>query len=388
MRSVYPKVFLVVIVILLNCSATAQSRDDVGNRTTVPKDTTKKPRYINVDTTKPVPVETKTLVRSVLRLKNIQTNPDALAICRILNPDIYLRDSTLSNHTIILPNLPDPPSDIRRELRDNFKKELKPDENINRQFRLSALRFDTLANIFFSKRFTSISSGSSARYDTIRKYLPALAIYTSHAAQEVKRTSQKTVATINKEIEALNNLLEKSISSEQVSNSELAKIYSLMFDINILSYMINDKKLELDSSLAKTNTLNKSIYLAASYSVEAETTTGDDDPKKFNIYIFRKSLLETTGDKNPEMDTYSVSYVIPALADDEAEWTTIPKPASTTSTSFPPARFKFLIKDNRTGISHSAIVDLYDAQKDPNEKWTLMDLINPHPVYRLMFLIP
>jgi hypothetical protein len=88
------------------------------------------------------------------------------------------------------------------------------------------------------------------------------------------------------------------------------------------------------------------------------------------------------------MDTYSVSYVIPALADDEAEWTTIPKPASTTSTSFPPARFKFLIKDNRTGISHSAIVDLYDAQKDPNEKWTLMDLINPHPVYRLMFLIP
>lgn len=385
MRSVYPKVFAVVIVILLNCSATAQPRDDVGNRTTVPQDTTKKPRYINVDTTKPVPVETKTLVRSVLRLKNIHTNPDALAICRILNPDIYLRDSTLSNHTIILPNLPDPPSDIRRELRDNFKRELKPDENINRQFRLSALRFDTLANIFFSKRFTSISS---ARYDTIRKYLPALAIYTSQAAQEVKRTSQKTVATINKEVETLNNLLEKSISSEQVSNSELAKIYSLMFDINILSYMINDKKLELDSSLAVNNTENKSIYLVASYSLKAEATSGDDDPKKFNIYIFRKSLLETTGDKNPEMDTYSVSYVIPALADDEAEWTTIPKPASTTSTSFPPARFKFAIKDTRTGISHSATVDLYDAQKDPDEKWTIWDLINPHPVYRLMFLIP
>ncbi len=88
------------------------------------------------------------------------------------------------------------------------------------------------------------------------------------------------------------------------------------------------------------------------------------------------------------MKLYTISYVIPALADDPIHWNSIPDMASTTSASFAPARFRFSIKDNRTNMVYYATADLFDAAKDPNEKWTLMDLISPHPVYRLMFLIP
>jgi hypothetical protein len=86
------------------------------------------------------------------------------------------------------------------------------------------------------------------------------------------------------------------------------------------------------------------------------------------------------------MHIYTVSYVIPALEDDIDEWTTLPEPASTVHCYFAPARFKFSITDTRTGTVYTAMEDLFDAQKDPDEKWSLINLFNP--TYRLIFLIP
>ncbi len=393
MKSVYKIASGFVLLLLLGTSSIAQIKDDVNRSNSKPKDTSapKRPDYVKVDTTRPVPVETKTLVRSVLKLKNILVSEDALAICRILNPDIYQHDSTLSDHTIILPNLPDPPSEIRRAVKDDFKKELKPDAEVNRQYSFSALKFDTLANVFTATEFTIPGADTGNLYTRIKKFLPGLANLTKQAAEKTKRTSQQTVATLTKEVDALNQILQETTETNHLADDDIPRIYSLMTDINILVYMINDKKLDIDPSLGKSLNPVENIYLAASYSIPAEeyaTTSGDDDPRKFNIYVFRKSILETTGDRNPEMDMYTISYVIPAFANDSAQWWTIPKMASTTSKSFPPARFKFSIKDNRTGTTYEAITDLFNAAKDPDDKWTLMDLFDPHPVYRLMFLIP
>ncbi len=393
MRSVYRRFFPFTLLLLTAAVSMAQTRDDVNRNASTSKDTSapKRPRYVNVDTTRPVPVETKTLVRSVLRLKNIYTNPDALAICRILNPDIYQRDSTLSDHTIILPNLPDPSSEIRRSVKENFKKELKPNPEVNKLFSSSALKFDTLANLFSATEFSSVEADTGNLYVRIKRYLPPLANLTKQAAENIRRSSQKTVGTLTKEVDALNKILKKTTASDHLSNDAKGKIYSLMADINILVYMIHDKKKQIDSLVSRNRNAPENIYLAALYSIPAEEHTavsGDDDPQKFNIYVFRKSILETTGERNPEMDMYTVSYVIPALESDPDEWVAIPKMASTTSESFAPARFKFSIKDNRTGKNYSTTVDLFDAEKDPNQKWTLLDLFNPHPVYRIMFLIP
>jgi hypothetical protein len=327
----------------------------------------------------------------VLRLKNIYTNPDALAICRILNPAIYRQDSTLSNHVIILPNLPDPPSEIRRSVKDKFKKELKPDQEVNNLYRSSAFQFDTLANLFSVTNFSSAEADTGNLFPKIKKFLPPLASLAKRAAENTRRSSQKTVSTLTKELNALNKILQVTTSADHLSNSDMQKIYSLMMDVNILVYIINDKKIQIDSLVARNGNFHENIYLAASYSIPAQQLPGvysDDDPQKVNIYVFRKSILETTGNRNPEMDMYTVSYVIPALENDPDEWVTIPKLASTTSESFAPARFKFSIKDNRTAHIYSATVDLFDAEKDPNQKWTLMNLIDPHPVYRIMFLIP
>ncbi|MEO6638016.1 MAG: hypothetical protein ABIN25_07050 [Ginsengibacter sp.] len=393
MKCVYKSFLQIIFFALLTATTSAQTQDDVNRANANKKDTPvpKKPRYVNVDTTRPVPVETKTLVRSVLRLKNIYATPDALAICRILNPDVYKHDSTLSDHTIILPNLPDPPSNLRKSVKDNFKKELKPDDQINSRYSAVALKFDTLANMFSVTEFSSREPDSGNVYSNIKRYLPPLANLAKRAAGNTGRTSQKTVSTLTKEMDALNRILGESTTSNHLSSGDMQKIYSLMTDINILIYLINDKKMQIDSLVADNKNMHENIYLAASYTIplqEYTLTSGDDDPQKFNIYIFRKSILENTGDRNPEMDLYTISYVIPALADDPTEWDSIPKLASTTSGSFAPARFKFSIKDNRTNMVYFATADLFNAAKDPNEKWTLMDLINPHPVYRLMFLIP
>ncbi|MEO8109113.1 MAG: hypothetical protein ABI594_03730 [Ginsengibacter sp.] len=378
---------------LLTVASTAQTRDDVNKNNAKPKDTSqpKRPRYVNVDTVKAVPVETKTLVRSVLRLKNIYPTTDAIAICRILNPEIYRHDSTLSNHTIILPYLPDPPSDLRKSIKDNFKKELKPDAQANDLYSAASLRFDTLANVFSVTDFSLIENDSGNVYNKIKKYLPPLANLAKRAAKNARRTSQKTVNMLTKEVDALNKILRQSSAADSLVNDDMQKIYSLMQDINTLVYLVNDKEMQIDSLAAINRNVRENIYLAASYTVPVEypaAMSGDDDPQKFNIYVFKKSILEATGERNPEMDLYTISYVIPALASDPDEWNTIPKMASTTSESFAPARFTFSIKDNRTGKSYEATADLFDAAKDPNEKWTLMDLFNPHPVYRLMFLIP
>ncbi len=393
MKSAYKPFLQLIFFVLLAAATAAQTRDDVNRTNANKKDTPepKKPRYVNVDTTRPVPVETKTLVRSVLRLRNIYATPDALAICRILNPDVYMHDSTLSNHTIILPNLPDPPSGLRKSVKDNFKKELQADQQANNAYSAVAATFDTLANIFSGTEFSSMETDSGKVYGKIKRYLPALANLTKQAAGNTRRTSQKTVNTLTKEVDALNKILRQTIASDRLSNIDMQKIYSLMTDINIVTYLINDKKVQIDSLVNTKRILPESIYLAASYSIplkEDALASSDDDPQKFNIYIFRKSIMETTGDRNPEMKLYTISYVIPALADDPDQWETIQDMASTTSASFAPARFRFSIKDNRTNIVYYATADLFDAAKDPNERWTLMDLINPHPVYRLMFLIP
>lgn len=393
MKSTCKRYLQIILFTLLAVASTAQTRDDVNNNNAKPKDTSqpRRPRYIKVDTIKPVPVETKTLVRSVLRLKNIYATPDALAICRILNPEIYRHDSTLSNHTIILPFLPDPPSDLRRSIKDNFKRELKPDAQTNDLYSVAALRFDTMANVFSVTDFSSIENDSGNVYNKIKRYLPPLANLAKRAAGNTRRTSQKTVNTLTKEVEALNKILRQASAGDHLANDDMQKIYSLMQDINILVYLVNDKEMQIDSLVAGNSNVHESIYLAASYTIPAEdhaSMSGDDDPQKFNIYVFRKSILEATGERNPEMDNYTVSYVIPALASDPAEWNTILKMASTTSESFAPARFTFSIKDNRTGKSYETTADLFNAAKDPDEKCTLMDLFNPHPVYRLMFLIP
>lgn len=393
MKSVYKPFLQLILFVLLTAATAAQTRDDVNRTNANKKDTPepKKPRYINVDTTRPVPVETKTLVRSVLRLRNIYATPDALAICRILNPDVYLHDSTLSNHTIILPNLPDPPSELRKSVKDNFKKELQPDQQANNAYSAAASTFDTLANMFSGTEFSSMERDSGNIYSKIKRYLPPLASLTKQAAGNTRRTSQKTVNTLTKEVDALNKILRQSTASNHLAKSDIQKIYSLMTDINIVTYLINDKKVQIDSLANTKRILPESIYLAASYSIplkENALAASDDDPQKFNIYIFRKSIMETTGDRNPEMKLYTVSYVIPALASDPDQWETIQDMASTTSASFAPARFRFSIKDNRTNMVYYATADLFDAAKDPNERWTLMDLINPHPVYKLMFLIP
>ncbi|MDQ6843504.1 MAG: hypothetical protein M3Z92_03995 [Bacteroidota bacterium] len=393
MRTAFKRFFRVIFLAFITVAATAQTRDNVSRNTPKPKDTSthKRPIFINVDTTRPVPVETKTLIRSVLRLKNIYANQDALTICRILNPDVYQHDSTLSNHTIILPNLPDPPSEIRRAMKDNFKKELNPDGEVNMRYSSSARKLDTLANLFSVTEFSSAEPDTGHLYAKIKRFLPPLASLTGQVAENIRRTSQKTVGMLTKEVDALNKILQRATSGDHLSAIDVQKIYSLMADINILIYVINDKKLQMDTGLVRNRNFNETIYLAASYSIrvkEPDAASGDDDPQKFNIYIFRKSILETTGNRNPEMDMYTISYVIPALEADPDEWSTIQKMASTTSESFAPARFKFSIKDNRTGKIYYAVSDLFNAAKDPNEKWTLMDLFNPHPVYRLMFLIP
>ncbi len=373
-------------------TVTGQTRDDVNSNGNRPRDTTKPkpPRYINVDTTRPVPVETKTLVRSVLKLKRIIVTKDALAICRILNADIYQHDSTLSNHTIILPELPDLPKDLRRSLKDKVKADSEPDGSANIDFVQTALRFDTLANLFSVSDLKLNGNDRSEIFKKVKVVLPPLARNAKQASGKTRKKSGATVRTLNSAVNSLNKMLRSSIDSGGISVAQAQKIYNLMFDVNILVSSIDDEEIRMDSSLVAQKNGTAKIFLAASYSLlppSEKALAGDDDPSRFNIYIFRNSLL-SAGDRDPEMDMYTVSYAIPALADDPTAWQKIQKPASTTGASFPPARFTFSVKDNRTGKVYYSTEDLYNAQKDPDEKWTIMDWIDPHPVYRIMFLIP
>lgn len=312
MKSACKRYLQFMFFALLTVASTAQTRDDVNKNNAKPKDTSqpKRPRYVNVDTVKSVPVETKTLVRSVLRLRNIYATPDALAICRILNPEIYRQDSTLSNHTIILPYLPDPPSDLRKSIKDNFKKELKPDALANDLYSAASLRFDTLANVFSVTDFSLIENDSGNVYNKIKQYLPPLANLAKRAVKNTRHTSQKTVNMLTKEVDVLNKILSQASAADSLSNRDMQKIYSLMQDINILVYLVNDKEMQIDSLVTINRNVRESIYLAASYTVPVEghaTISGDDDPQKFNIYVFRKSILEATGERNPEMDLYTIS---------------------------------------------------------------------------------
>jgi hypothetical protein len=388
------------VITLSNTRAIAQRNNNVppethpDNRDTTPKKPPK--RYVQIDTVKPVPVETHTFVNSTLRMRDIFPNEDALELIALLNPGIYQADSVKSDYKLILPVFPEPSSKIIKPINEAFRNDLRSDDNINNLFSSSARKLDTLANVFAAKDFVLEDDTVNGRYKIIKDYLPALAELTSRATTKIKHTSKKTVSTLDKETAALNKLLSACNGEDTLSKETIYKVYSLMSDMNILLNLITGKKLEIlpgsDNSFNNNYSFSYTSFSLKQNAENAEEDISepyfydDDDPRKFNIYIFRKSLVETTGKRDPEMHIYTVSYVIPALEDDIDEWTTLPEPASTVHCYFAPARFKFSITDTRTGTVYTAMEDLFDAQKDPDEKWSLINLFNP--TYRLIFLIP
>ncbi|MEO6188412.1 MAG: hypothetical protein ABIO82_05705, partial [Ginsengibacter sp.] len=292
------------------------------------------------------------------------------------------------------PNFPNPPSKNNRSVNQQFRIDKDPDGKVNNLFASAALQLDTLAMTFNSTGFKVSDMANEKSYSFIKSLLPELTDLNKRAIGKIRHTSRKTVSTLTMETNALNKVLAKCNHSSSLSGEDIRHIYSLMADMNILLSGITDKKLQMppswDNSFFYNNTF---IYSFASYNPspdnneEYESVLSDDDPRKFNIYVFRRSLVQS-GNKDPEMGTYDVSYVIPALADDVDAWEHIPDPASTVHSYFAPARFKFTITDPKTNKVFSATEDLYDAHKDPNEKWTIMNLLDPHPTYRLIFLLP
>ena len=366
----------------------------------VPRDNDKsnadKPQggYIIPDTIRPVPVETHTYIRSVLRLQKIYVNKDALELIQLLNPRLAKMQTVMSNYRLVLPVLPEPDSKSNKSVNQQFKRDLDPDGNANNVFIGAALQLDTLAGIFNSTNFQINDANDQRDYSFIKNLLPALSDLNKRAIRKIDHTSKKTVNTLTTETNALNNVLAKCNNTSTLSGEDIDEIHALIVDMNILLYSITDRKLQIPREWSIANYYNKPFnYSLASYnltsnnSTDLKSTLSDDDPRKFNIYVFRRGLVEN-GKKDPEMKIYTVSYAIPALAADKDEWTVIPEPASTVHCYFAPARFNFKITDNGSGEEYSATEDLYDAQKDPNEKWTLIDLFDRHPTYRLIFLIP
>ncbi|MEO6220194.1 MAG: hypothetical protein ABIO81_07185 [Ginsengibacter sp.] len=351
-------------------------------------------KYIIPDTTRPVPVETHTYIRSVLRLKKIYVNDDARELIELLNPGITNTNTVMSNYQLILPEFPEPDSRSNRSVNREFKDDLEPDENVNNLFAVAARQLDTLANIFYSKDFDLEDTEDKKNYTIVKNLLPALADLTRQATSRIKRISKKTVSTLTTETNALNKLLSEYNITSTLSRENIDRVYSLMADMNILLYGITGKKLKISQEGLNTYLNNRTFnYSLVSYNLSLNTineyeNSSDDDPRKFNIYIYRRGLVENNGKRDPEMKVYTISYAIPALAGDIDEWTKLPERASTVHCYFAPARFKFTITDNRTGQVYDATEDLYDAQRDPDEKWTIIDLFDRHPTYRLIFLLP
>lgn len=352
-----------------------------------------KHRYEPPDTIRPVPVETHTYIRNVLRSEKIYLNKDALELIQILNPRLANMSTVMSNYKLVLPEFPEPDSRTNKSVNQEFKQDLDPDGNANNIFTGMALRLDTLINTFNATGFELNDATDQRNYSLIKSLLPALADLNERAINKIKHTSRRTVNTLTMETRALNNVLSKCNNTSTLSGEDIGKIYSLITDMNILLAGITDRKLQIPSAWDHSYYHNKGFnYSLASYNIsnndkDYKSTLSDDDPRKFNIYIFRRSLVEN-GKQNPEMEMYEVSYAIPALASDTEGWEKIPALASTLHCYFPPARFKFTVTDTRSGQVYSATEDLYDAQKDPNEKWTVMNLIDRHPTYRLIFLLP
>ena len=351
-------------------------------------------RYVPIDTVRPVPVETNTYVGSVLRLQKIYVNDDALELIRLLNPGLANKETVMSDYRLILPEFPEPDSRSNKSVNQQFKIDKDPDGNVNNVFTGAALQLDSLANIFNATSFEISDAADQRNYSFIKSLLPELTNLNKRAMDKIKHTSRKTVSTLTMETNALNKVLTKCNSTSTLSGEDIKQIYSLMADMNILLFGITDRKLRIPQSWDNSSFYNKAFnYSLASYNLspdnneEYKSTLSDDDPRKFNIYIFRRSLVQS-GNKDPEMGTYDVSYAIPALAADADAWEHIPDPASTVHCYFAPARFKFTITDPRSNEVFSATEDLYDAQKDPDQKWTIMSLLDRHPTYRLVFLLP
>ena len=366
---------------------TVPNKNDEGNDNKPPR------KYMTPDTIRPVPVDTRTYIGSVLRLQKIYVNNDALELIRLLNPGIANRQTVMSNYELVLPVFPEPDSKSNKSVNQQFKQDLDPDENTNNIFIGAALQLDTLTHIFNAANIELNDVNDQRKYSFIKSILPALADLNKRAINKIKHTSKKTVNTLTKETKALNNVLSKCNNTSILSGENISQIYSLMEDMNILLSSITDRRLQIpqawDHSWYHSKPFNYSLasFNLSSNDKDYKRTLSDDDPRKFNIYIFRRGLVES-GRRVPEMKIYTVSYVIPALAEDKDAWEVIPEPASTVHCYFAPARFNFAITDNRSGQVYSATEDLYDAQKDPDEKWTIIDLFDRHPTYRLIFLIP
>ncbi|MEO8416978.1 MAG: hypothetical protein ABI472_25165 [Ginsengibacter sp.] len=385
-----------------NAPRTYQNKND-----TIPKppvqipppanDEDRKPRqpttYIIPDTVRPVPVETQTYIGSVLRLQKIYVNEDALELIRLLNPDIANKEIVMSDQRLVLPEFPEPDSRSNKSVNQQFKKDLDPDNNTNIEFAGTAMRLDTLAAVFVATAFETSNDADQRNYGFIKSLLPALADLNKRAINKIKHTSRITVNTLTIETNALNNVLSKCNISSSLSGENIGRIYSLVADMNILLSNITDRNLQLPREWDHSFNYETFKYTLASYEESPGNNNGytsilsDDDPRKFNIYVFRRSLV-ASGIKDPEMNLYRISYVVPALAVDPDGWDEIPEPASTVHCYFPPARFKFTITDTRSNEEFSATEDLYDAQKDPNQKWTILSLLDRHPTYRLIFLLP
>ncbi len=349
--------------------------------------------YVTIDSSKPVPVETPTYIRSVLRIQRIYVNNDAIELMQILNPQLADQQTVMSNTKLVLPVFPLPDSKNSRTINQQFRIDADPDNNVNDEFARKAATTDSLVNIFNSIKFDLDDVKDQQHLANLKTILPALVDLNKRAIDKIRHTSRATVSTLSIETTALNNVLANSTTTSTISGDNVRQLFSLLVNINILLSGITDRKLQIPHDSDLGSNLQKAPFSFASYHTstllpkEEKISSSDDDPRKFNIYVFRKSLAQS-GKQNPELKTYSVSYAIPALADDKSEWNTIPEPASTIHCYFPPARFNFTITDINTNEVYSATEDLFDAQKDPNERWTILDLLDRHPTYRLIFLIP
>ncbi|MEO8861365.1 MAG: hypothetical protein ABI358_08070 [Ginsengibacter sp.] len=349
--------------------------------------------YVTIDANKPVPVETPTYIRSVLRMQRIYVNNDAIELMQILNPQLAGQQTVMSDTKLVLPVFPEPDSKNNRAINQQFKIDADPDNNVNNEFARKAATTDSLVNIFNSIKFDIDDVRDQKYLASLKTLLPALVDLNKKAIDKIRHTSRATVSTLTIETTALNNVLTNSTTTSTISGENVRQLYSLLVDINILLSGITDRKLQIPGQSDQGSNLQKVPFSFASYHANIlppkaeKISSSDDDPRKFNIYIFRKSLAQN-GKQNPELKAYSISYAIPALADDQTQWSTIPEPASTVHCYFPPARFNFTITDINTNEVYSATEDLFDAQKDPNERWTILDLLDRHPTYRLIFLIP
>lgn len=336
--------------------------------------------------------ETRAFVRTVLRRENIFPNKDALALIELLNPGISKLDSVKNDYPLVLPIFPEPDPEVERAVRRAFRDDLRPDANTNNSFSDAIFKLDTLADVFASNDFALADKADIQNYKMIKSLLPKLAELLGKAQKKIDHTSRYTVNTLAKEATALDRLLEKCNTGNILSTENINGIYSLLADMNILLYAITGSRLPIymennDSYFSSRTYIYHTVAYAESLKDEDarpdKVYFDEDDPRKFNIYVYRKDQVERLNKRDPEMDKYSISYVIPALENDPVEWITFPDRASTLNCYFPPARFKFSIKDIDTKKIYNATQDLYDASKD---RFSLSNFL--HPTYKLIFLIP